>query len=104
MSQLDPDHAALHELHIGPGPEHIRKKLFDMAQTHAPLFKTQSKSLNRQFNVIYGKSFLVPKDYADTNIEQITKEIQKHWSDFLTNDLPRILEVVRQQQFDNPSR
>jgi hypothetical protein len=87
-------------LHIGPGPEHIRQKLFDMAQTHAPLFKTQSKSLNRQFNMIYGKSFLVPKDYEDTNIEQITKEIRKHWSDFLSNDLPRILEVVRQQRFE----
>lgn len=89
-------------LHIGPGPEDIRQKLFDMAQTHAPLFKTQSKSLNRQFNVIFGKSFLMPKDYEDTNIERISKEIRKHWSEFLSNDLPRILEAVRQQRFDPP--
>jgi hypothetical protein len=81
-------------LHIGPGPDHIRQKLFDMAQKHPPLFRTQSKSLNRQFNVIYGKSFLIPKDYEDSNIEQLTKELRKHWSEFEGNDLPRMLAAV----------
>jgi hypothetical protein len=84
-------------LHIGPGPDPIRQRLFDMAQKHPPLFRTQSKSLNRQFNVIYGKSFLMPKDYEDTNIEQLGKEIRKHWSEFESNDLPRILAAIRDE-------
>jgi len=86
-------------LHIGPGPDDIRQKLFDMAQKHSPLFRTQSRSLNRQFNVIYGKSFLMPKDYEDTNIEQMSKEIRKHWSEFIGNDLLRILAAVREEHW-----
>lgn len=83
-------------LHIGPGPENIRQRLFDLAQTHQPLFRTPSKSLNQKWNVVYGKSFLVPKDYEDANIEELSTEIRKHWSEFTENDLPRIIDLVKQ--------
>lgn len=86
-------------LHIGPGPDDIRQKLFDMAQTHPPLFKTASKTLNQKWNVIYGKSFLKPKDYEEENDEQLEKEIRKHWAEFMTNDLPKIIEVVKEEKW-----
>lgn len=80
-------------LWIGPGPEHIRQKLLDMALAHQP-FKASSRSLNQKHNSIYTKSFLVAKDYEDADDEQLNRQIQKRWAEFKENDLPRIEEVV----------
>lgn len=86
-------------LYIGPGPVEVRQKLFDMARAHQPLFRLTSQSLYQKWNSVYDKSFLRPKDYEDANIEQLGKQILKHWSEFTGNDLPKILEAVRDEEW-----
>lgn len=82
-------------LYIGPGPVEVRQKLFDMARANQPLFRLTSQSLYQKWNSVYDRSFLRPKDFEDPNIEQLDKQIRKHWAEFTGNDLPKITEVVR---------
>lgn len=82
-------------LHIGPGPDETRQKLFDAARTHQPPLKPASKTLNQQWNSIYSRSFLRTKDYEDTDDEQLEKDIRKRWVEFTNGDLPKIIEVVK---------
>lgn len=86
-------------LYIGPGPVEIRQKLFDMARSHQPLFRLSGQSLYQKWNSIYDKTFLKARDYEDANSEQLEKQIRKQWSEFMSNDLPRIVEVVREEQW-----
>jgi hypothetical protein len=85
-------------LHIGPGPDETRQKLFDMARTHQPL-RPASKTLNQQWNSIYSKSFLRAKDYEDTDDEQLEKDIRKRWVEFTNGDLPKIIEAVKEEKW-----
>lgn len=86
-------------LQIGPGPDEIRQKLFDMARTHQPPLKAASKSLNQKWNSVYSKSFLKPRDYEDADSEQLEKEIRKHWAEFIGGDLPKIIDVVKEEKW-----
>ncbi|MBV8859533.1 MAG: PD-(D/E)XK nuclease family protein [Acidobacteria bacterium] len=91
-----PDRLILN-LHIGPGPDEVRQRLFDMARTHQSLFRKTAKSLNQKWNVIYGRTFLTPKDYEEETFEQLEKQIRKHWAEFMADDLPKIAGVVRDE-------
>jgi hypothetical protein len=86
-------------LYIGPGPEDTRQGLFDMARNNPAAFKTASRTLNQKWNAIYGKTFLGPKDYLDTGDEQLEKMIRKRWAEFVNDDLPKITEAVRGQEW-----
>lgn len=86
-------------LYLGPGPVEIRQKLFDMARAHQPLFRLSSQTLYPKWHSIYDKAFLKAKDYEDANREQLEKQIRKQWTEFMSNDLPRIVEVVRAEQW-----
>lgn len=82
-------------LYIGPGPEELRQKLFRMAQENTPVFKLQSKSLNQKWNSIYSKKLLLRKDYEESEDEDLQIKIETAWQQFVQNDLPKIVEVVR---------
>jgi DNA-directed RNA polymerase subunit F len=86
-------------LHIGPGPDETRQTLFDMARTHQPPLKAASKTLNQKWNSIYSKPFLKPKDYDDADDEQLEKKIQKHWAEFVGGDLPKIIDIVKEEKW-----
>lgn len=86
-------------LQIGPGPDDTRQKLLDMARTHQPPLKPASKTLNQQWNSIYRRSFLKPKDYEDADGEQLEKEIRKHWAEFVGGDLPKIMDVLNEEKW-----
>jgi hypothetical protein len=86
-------------LHIGPGPDETRQKLFDVARTHQPPLKPASRTLNQQWNSVYSRSFLKAKDYEDADDEQLEKDIRKRWVEFTNNDLPKIIEVVKEEKW-----
>lgn len=90
-----PDRLKLN-LVLGPGSQETRQKLFDMARVRAP-FKTASRALSQKWNNLYGKPFLKPSDYDDADNEQLEKEIQKHWAEFLSNDLPKIMDAIKEE-------
>lgn len=91
-----PDHLKV-VLYIGPGPEETRRKLFSMAQENTPLFRTQSRNLNQKWNSIYSKKLLQRKDYEESQTEDLEIKIEKAWKEFVENDLPKIMHIVREK-------
>lgn len=90
-------------LHIGPGPISIRQKVFDMARSHQPLFRT-GKSLNQQWNMIFDRSFLTAKSYEEVTTEKLEEEIHQHWAKFLEHDLPAIRSAIRELDLAAPDQ
>ncbi len=87
-------------LYIGPGPEEIRQKLLDLALQNQPPLKPASRTLNRQWNTIFGRPFVSKRTYQEAveqreTDEKLEAEIKKCWAEFTKNDLPRILEVIQ---------
>ena len=82
-------------LSIGPGPENIRKNLYEMAKQNPPLKPTSA--FGSKWNTIYHRTWLPPKDYKEADIDGMIAEMQKKWNQFLENDLPVIRKVVNSQ-------
>lgn len=93
-----PDRLILN-LHIGPGPDDVRQRLFDMARSHQSLFKKTARALNQKWNVIYGRPFLGPKNYEEATFEELERQIRKHWAEFNADDLPKIMDVVNGERW-----
>ena len=87
------------KLIIGPGPVETRQKLFDVAHTNQPTFRTASKALNAKWNTIFLRSFPTPKSYEEASIADLEKEIGDHWAKFIENDLPAIKAVFKVEQW-----
>ena len=85
-------------LTLGPGPQGIRQRLFDMALKQSP-FKPARKTLNKLWNFIYQRSFLRAESYEEASDEEIKAEIGKHWDAFLQNDLPMLNAALKAQQW-----
>lgn len=81
------------KLIIGPGPEEVRKKLFQFASDNQPPFKPQAKSLNRLYNEVFARTFLSAKSYADATDEELEIKIREQWEHFKESDLPQILKL-----------
>ena len=85
-------------IYIGPGPERIRAKLFELARSHSHIFKTQSKSLNQKWNSIFSRKYLHPKDYEEASDEFLTDKINKTWNEFVTGELSSIITALTSQE------
>ncbi len=92
-----PEKIAL-RLHIGPGHDETRKRLYDMASAHTPVFKA-SGSLRPKWKSIYTRNFATRKDLQDNEYEVIAEKIEKQWQKFLEDDLPAMREIVRSQKW-----
>jgi hypothetical protein len=86
------------KLMLGPGPDEIRRKLFEFAKDNRP-FKCPKKVLGQKWNAGYNRPFLGPKSYEGKNLEEIEKEIEKHWSNFVKKDLPELQQKLKQQKW-----
>jgi hypothetical protein len=82
------------KLIIGPGPEEMRTKLFQLASDNQPPFKPQAKSLNRLYNEVFARTFLSANSYADTSDKELEIRIREQWEHFKESDLPRILKLI----------
>ncbi len=85
-------------LYIGPGPEAIRQALFNMVQSEDSGLRSSSKALNQKHNSIYRKKFLKPKDFEEEHLDNLEDKIKNVWDEFIQNDLPKILNSVRNNQ------
>jgi hypothetical protein len=84
-------------LWVGPGPEEVRTRLFQLALAHQPPFKPSSRVLRRKWNGLYGETVLRPAAYADAALDDLTPEIEKYWEHFLSQDLPAITKWVLEE-------
>lgn len=76
-----PDHLKV-VLYIGPGLEETRSEaIFDGAGKHTAFQNSIKK-----------------KDYEESQTEDLQVKIEKIWKEFVENDFPKIMEVLRYQQ------
>lgn len=90
------------KLILGPGPQHIRAKLFKMAQSSKP-FKPPSKNLMNQWNELFSLSILSAQSYEDVDEDQfkVKGKVRQHWEEFLKTSLPEIEAAIQSQHWLN---
>jgi hypothetical protein len=54
------------------------------------LFKLADRAFGKKFHAVYSKEFLKVRDYEDKDIEDLKPIIDKHFTDFLQDDLKKI--------------
>jgi len=85
-------------LSMGPGPERIRRGLFEMAADHDVFVEPHAnddKAIRaRSWPIIFTRHLLKPEAYEKLDQEQREEEIRKRWGEFQEKDLPRIEEAV----------
>lgn len=81
-------------LTIGPGPQDIRKRLFEFAQQEKSLFKPAFKALQAKFNSIYHRNFLVGQSFDEVDKGVIEEKVGKEWALFTAQALPQIMAAI----------
>ena len=88
-------------LSMGPGPEAIRQKLFDMAANHdvfvEPRPNTAKAIRARTWPIIFTRHLLKPDAYEKLSHEEREQEMRMQWDEFLEKDLPRIDDALREE-------
>lgn len=84
-------------LWLGPGPEQVRQKLFDLVLSRRPPFSPNSTTLWTKHNSLYSRTILPRAGYGDKSMEELQAEVQKHWQAFVTQDLPSVTEIVSEE-------
>ena len=74
-------------LHIGPGPQQYREKIYQFCQQQPALFKPSNRKFATKWNVVFQKKFLDKKDFEDKTFEELKEKIDKAWSSFIANEL-----------------
>jgi len=74
-------------LHIGPGPQQYREKIYQFCQQQPALFKPSNRKFATKWNVVFQKKFLDKKDFEDKTFEELKEKIDKVWSSFIANEL-----------------
>lgn len=88
-----PDQLSLRFI-IGPGPASLRRLVHNKALDQPNLFRTARKRLHTKWSTIYTKFFIPKRDYQDLDLEEMIEGTRTHWDRFLSQDLPRIREVI----------
>lgn len=81
---------------IGPGPNEIREKLYEIAKGGNPPLK-YFQVMGRKFNTIYKLDFLTSSEYDKYDFEGLQERIEAKWISFLEKDLPRIVGILKKQ-------
>ena len=82
---------------IGPGPEEIRRKLFDMAHARKPPFKPFAK-FYAQWNTIGAHNLLTAKDY-ELRDGDLLAHLEKQWTRFIEKELPPMVEAFEKERW-----
>jgi hypothetical protein len=90
------------DLHLGmgPGPEEVRQKLFDMAASHEIFVAPRNPGAEASRNSwpkIFTRHLLKQEAYEQLDQEEREQEIRGRWGEFVKNDLPRIREALKEE-------
>lgn len=88
-------------LYIGPGPSHLREKLYEIARTKKPLKPLDA--FRPKWNAIFNYHFVRAESYEKPEAE-FEEIVNKQWLHFLETDLPAIVAIVEAERwiFDEP--
>lgn len=78
---------------IGPGPQSIRERLYEIARNNPNLFNKSNRALTAQWFTLFKKSFLRSAECEDKEIDEIKTGLQEKISKFKTSLL---LEIERE--------
>jgi hypothetical protein len=87
------------KLIIGPGPEEIRQRLFNMALAKQPPFKPSQSMLGRMWNTILQRTLLTSQALQEQEIETLAAQIGKSWDEFLRLTLRSVEERLAEEQW-----
>lgn len=79
---------------IGPGPEDVRKKIFEIVSRNEPPFKRSFRALGQKWSQVYSRVFLSPAKYLDKTTEELKEEIVSRWKEFVEHDFPNLNNVI----------
>ncbi len=84
---------------IGPGPNDIREKLFELSKQKDSILKPSHKVLGKSYQTIFQVGLLTKTDYESPDIGILQKKIEKRWESFITEHLPQITVIIKEQQW-----
>ena len=87
---------------IGPGPDAVRRKLFEASQLHPEVFRGALKNLFRTSTTIWVRVFLARADYLDVSTEDLLGKVKQEWERFVAHELPALTQAV--EQIDCPAQ
>lgn len=79
---------------LGPGPDEPRQELFELVRQNEPPFKRSFKALGRMYSTIYNRNFLTQSNYQEKTTEELRKDIELRWNEFLEHELPKLNELL----------
>ena len=79
---------------LGPGPDEIRQKLFDVVIQNEPPFKRSFRAMGKMWSTVYGRTFLTKSIYLEKTTEEILEEIKRRWYEFLEHELPKLENIL----------
>ncbi|GIU70428.1 MAG: hypothetical protein KatS3mg002_1664 [Candidatus Woesearchaeota archaeon] len=88
------------KLIIGPGEPEARKKIFEAVQQNKKVFKGALNKLYDKFSQIYRYDIIKRKEYEDLTDSEIFAKIDEHWAKFIKEDLIRIIEIIKNINFN----
>ena len=78
---------------IGPGPEAVRRRLFEIAQANRDLLKPP-KTLHKKWDGILTLPVLAASDYSNLEDEGLEAKTRRFWKKFIAEDMPAIVERI----------
>jgi len=81
---------------IYAGPKEIRDKIHSLAQRNKVLFNMVRDKYADQYTGIYKKQILRSGEHEEKDIEWIKELLKERIQDFQKNDLPKIVNVMKQ--------
>lgn len=89
----NPDKLSL-QLVIGPGPQEIRKVLYERAKENRKLFNTANRKLTDQFFTVFKKDVLNQNDHEDKEGEELKELLKQKFQKIKENDIPKIVKEI----------
>ena len=89
---------------VGPGPDEIRHKIYEVTSQHEPPFKHSFKIMGRLWSTVFNRNFLSKNNYQEKTTEELQEEIKHRWNEFLDHDLPKMDDILVKaiEQIGNP--
>jgi hypothetical protein len=83
-------------LWVGPGDENVRRRTYETAAEAGSPFTPNPKGLSVGWAHLFWKEILSTADYGDPDLEAVQSRVEEAWSEFKSNELPRIKQAIDQ--------
>ena len=86
---------------LGPGPDHIRQRVLNLAKGEKDLFNNTPNGPTRRWTSLYRKPILNARDYEDNDPEAVREKIRQSISQFLSGEFEPLVEKIQAEFLEN---